>query len=180
MATTKKTDKKFDDMTEEELHGDIVPFASEYVPVDYEDALRHFEDELGGLVYFESSPYHVADKATLIGKPFIIVDIRTYDEDKWKYGVPWVTLLCVTKEPVKDQNGVERNRVVINDGGSGIASQIMGYLSRTDRRKGLLVEGGLRVSEYTYDQHVPKGTPNAIEKDGEWVLEMPAKTYYIS
>ena len=106
------------------------------------------------------------DKGNVIGVPFIIVDIRTYGEDKWKYGVPWVTLLCVTKTPVKDRQGIERNRIVINDGGSGIARQVVGFLERTDRRKGLLVEGGLRVSEYTYTDE--KGN------------ELPAKTYYLA
>lgn len=168
MAKAKTEEKHFDDMTPEELSatGEIVPFEQEFVPVDFDDAYRHFLEELGDVITFEGSPWTVVDKANVVGVPFIIMDIRTYSEDKWKYGVPWVTLLCVTKKPVTDPTGIERNRIVINDGGSGIAAQVTGYLNRSERRKGLLVEGGLRVSEYTYEDD--KGN------------ELPAKTYYLA
>ena len=47
--------RHFDEMSVEELRqtGEIVPFEQEYVPVDFDDAYRHFVEEMGDLVTFE-------------------------------------------------------------------------------------------------------------------------------
>ncbi len=130
----------------------VETYQAPYVPVSFEDALRHFEAE--GIVEFAGSPYNVVDKESLIGVPFLIVDYRFNEEGS--YG-RFVSVLAVTETD---------DRVVINDGSTGVMQQIDMLAQTYPDRKGILCKGGLRRSDYTY-----------TDTDGK---EKPASTYYIA
>jgi len=70
---------------------------------------------------FEGSPYTVVDKETLIGKEFLITDLRTFVGD---YG-PAVSVMAITKDD---------ERIVFVDGSTGIYEQVKFMSDRPDAR----------------------------------------------
>jgi hypothetical protein len=107
------------------------------------------------------------DKENLIGKPFIIVDWTFRDSDK-VFTVDPTTKQRVAKQYVslnlivKDTN----ERLVINDGGTGIFEQMLGIAEKVGgQNKAVYVPKGLRKSEYEF------------EKDGQ---AGEAVTYYLA
>jgi hypothetical protein len=139
-----------------------------YVPDSYEDLDAYFEAQ-GGLIEFKGSPYDlVKDKSTLVDRPFAIVNIRFY---KGTFGEA-CAVMAITQEG---------DKIVFNDGSSGIFSQCESMVKRVKRRGGFTCPNGLRASSYTY---VPKDLDgNSLvgtkAPDGTIYEETPATTYYI-
>ena len=103
-----------------------------------------------------------ADKARLVGVPLILIE---WTFNKSSYGeAPFVSLMAVTKSSEK---------VIINDGSTGIAKQLLDItnerVSRGHRhpQMGLAVPNGLSVSEYKW----------VDPSDGK---EKPATTFYLA
>lgn len=135
----------------------------------FDDALAIVRDVFAGDI-IESDKvlgtgFGVADeKAAFVGTPFIILKAETNPSEKGDKGRFW-SLHAVTKDGRK---------VIINDGGSGIAEQMDElttrhgdlFLATTDEKqfrrmslaKPMLVKRGLRVSNYTHPQHGPSVT----------------------
>lgn len=133
-----------------------------YVPVDFDDAIRYLQEQGVDVVEFEGSPWHVVDKKHLVGKPFLIMGYRINEGDMGTF----VSIMAMTKDEVPDINGNRTTRIVINDGSTGIRDQVIGMVTSGHFRTGMLCPNGLRVSEYTY-------TDPADGKD------KPASTYYL-
>lgn len=75
-------------------------------------------------------------KSDLIGKEFIVIDWRVNDGD---YGL-YASLAVVVREG--------NAKWIVNDGSSGIGSQLKQLTAEKGITGGLRVPGGLRVSEY--------------------------------
>lgn len=85
------------------------------------------------------------DKARLIGVPFVILSMDFNSGDQG----PFVSFLIVTKDNAK---------YVVNDGSSGIYAQLDEWFVRTAKAGGMLVEGGLRKSDYDHPIYGPATT----------------------
>ena len=131
---------------------------------DFASALAVLDD--AGIGYESISDYGdgfaVVSKDKLVDRKFIIVEWRFNDSDK-VMGKQFVSAACVTETGEK---------VIINDGGTGVCSQLA-EVSRIREESnspspfaGLLVPGGLVKSDYTYTD--AKGN------------ETEATTYYLS
>jgi hypothetical protein len=86
-----------------------------------------------------------SDKDRLIGMPFIIL---SYDFHIGDFGTTedggngyYVSIMLVTKDG---------GRYILNDGGTGIYAQLDEHNGRSQTPGGLVVNGGLRKSEYEY------------------------------
>lgn len=86
-----------------------------------------------------------ADKTRLIGVPFIILSMDFNEGDQG----PFVSFLVVTKDNAK---------YVVNDGSSGIYAQLDEWYLRTSKAGGIVVEGGLRKSDYVHEVYGPSTT----------------------
>lgn len=134
----------------------------------FDDAMRIVNDVFGGQVVEADKAmgtgFGVADeKSPYVGQPFIVLKADRNDSDKGTLKRFW-SLHCVTKSGTK---------VIINDGGTGIAAQMDALFDRhadlfdvTEKAdengestqrvqmvKPLLVKKGLRVSHYTHPEH---------------------------
>jgi hypothetical protein len=134
----------------------------EKLPETWQEIAQQFEvvDVREVLPGFSLEP----DKEKLIGRPFAIVEWIFRDSDKvMRKGVPaqYVSVSLI----VKDMN----ERLVINDGGTGIYAQLMEITRKLGpggkAKKALYVPKGLRKSEYIFDNG---------EQSGE------AVTYYLA
>ncbi len=83
-------------------------------------------------------------KDSLIGVPFIITSVRV--NATGNFG-PYVTITAVTED--------EKN-IVINDGSSGIASQMFNLVQEHGVNKPILIKNGLRKSVYYVDKETGK------------------------
>jgi len=137
--------------------------------------IRSFSDAIGvlkdsGIVPESASDYgtgfHVADKATLVGVPFVALAWRfntgAYERAPGEVG-DFVSVECVTERG---------DKVVINDGSTGICRQLRAITDQREMRghatpqHGLLCERGLAKSEYEY-----------VDDKGR---KSPAATYYLA
>ena len=117
----------------------------------------------------------VANKDTLIGVPMMIVNYRFHEGDNG----PFVSAVAITKNPVTVE-GIETSKVVINDGSTGIFSQLQNIeLQRvadgTDEIRPLYCPKGLRKSEY--ERKDENGAPILNERTGK---PERATTYYLA
>lgn len=146
-----------------ELHKETIKTATnDFAGIDFvPDTWEQVVEAMGGdVIEFEGSPYKVVDKDTLVGVPFMIVDIRfSWSE---KFDSPFCNVLALTKD---------NERVVINDGSTGIMEQMKHHLQKTKRKSGIICEGGLRKSEYTTEVY------DAFKDETK---EIQATTYYIA
>lgn len=133
------------------------------IPDSFDEAIALLTEQGEGVVEYEGSPWHVVDKKHLVGNPFIIMGWGFTQGDRGLF----VSLLALTKNPVPDTNGTFTSRVVINDGGTGIRAQWEALCLSGKAKPGTRVNGGLRVSEYTYYN----------EKEGR---DEPASTFYLA
>lgn len=108
----------------------------------------------GEVEEFDDGTEIVQDKHHLVGVPFFIVEYRFNEGGKGPRG--FVSIVAKLISP-------PHTTVVINDGGTGIMSQLM---AREDaitargqvvRRGGIHVPGGLTVSHYTNENTGPEG-----------------------
>jgi hypothetical protein len=129
----------------------------DFIPDTWEEVAEAFGGEV---LMFEGSPWKVVDKDTLIGVPFMICDVKV----SWstKYDSPFVNILALTKD---------NEKIVINDGSTGIMEQMLHMLNKSKRKAGIVCEGGLRKSDYPVTIHDGMS-------DTDKVIE--ATTYYIA
>lgn len=129
----------------------------DFIPDTWEEVAEAFAGEV---LEFEGSPWKVVDKDTLVGVPFMICDVRV----SWstKFDSPFVNILALTKD---------NEKIVINDGSTGIMEQMLHMLNKSKRKAGIVCNGGLRKSEYKVDVY------DAF-KDETKTIE--AATYYIA
>jgi hypothetical protein len=99
------------------------------------------------------------DKASLIGKPMALLEWRFNESATGRF----VSIRAVVK--VGKSNGDIR-KVIINDGSTGILQQLDSFTKQTGKQAGLIVQRGLRVSSYMYE-------------DKESGVQRPAETYYL-
>lgn len=151
----------------------ILRFVPAAAPIDWEDAISQFGDDL---VVFEGSPYHPIDKRYLVGKPFIIVGWTIQREQASSFGQEFVSLLAVTQDGIPDKaTGEVVNRVVINDGADpGILGQVRSLVNEGRMRPGMLCKNGLRMTEY-----------QARDREGNYLFnpdgsELQGQSYYIN
>lgn len=130
----------------------------DFIPDSWEEVAEAFAGEI---LVFEGSPWTVVDKKTLIGVPFMICDVRV----SWsnKYDGPFVNILAITKD---------NEKIVINDGSTGIMEQTLHMLNKSKRKAGILCENGLRASDYKV------GISDAFGNEPD--KEIEATTYYIA
>lgn len=107
----------------------------------FEDALALVQDKVGDTVNAEKElgtgfkVLNGPDKDRLIGTAFIVLSMDFNDGDQGAF----VSFLAVTEDGAK---------YVVNDGSTGIYKQLEEYAMRGGKPHGLLVNGGLRKSEY--------------------------------
>lgn len=126
---------------------------------------RRASDELGdGFVLLDDN-----GKRTLVGTPFLIIGASESEGD---YGKTMVTLRLITGD---------NRKYVINDGSTGIREQVVGYLENHDTIAGLMVDKGLRASDYRYCGDCKtvnrKNAVKCKQCDGNDLT--PATTYYL-
>lgn len=80
------------------------------------------------------------DKFRLVGVPMLLLDWNFNPGD---FGDDYISIRVLTQ----DEAG-KANKFVLNDGGSGICRDLREYTRKTNRKGGLFVRRGLRVSEY--------------------------------
>lgn len=119
-----------------------------------------------------SAGFELVEKATLIGVPFVIIEANFHEGS---YGdAEFVSVEAMTQDEKK---------VVFNDGSTGVMAQIRRIMKdRVEKgvapehaNKGILVPGGLTLSEYYRNEKTGATSNKAEGKD--WV---PARTYYLS
>lgn len=135
----------------------------DYTPTDFADALRHLQETGAEVVEYEGSPWHVIDKEQVVNRRFMIMGYRV--NPGGDFGT-FVSLMAVTDGEVRDKNGKFVNKVVINDGSTGIADQWQSMVQAGLAKVPMICPNGLRVSEYQYP-------------DPETGELRPAKTFYI-
>lgn len=94
----------------------------------------------------------VENKDDLVGVPFIVLSAKVRDGD---HG-PYMSAIIMLRD---------NSTLILNDGSTGIQTQLGAYLE-AGMAFPMLVKGGLRRSDYTYE-----------DEDGN---KKPASTYYLS
>ena len=123
-------------------------FPASYEPRTLDD-LEEFWGQAGGVVEFEGSDWDlVKDKHDLVGKPFVIADVRFYTG---KFGDACAVMAMLE---TRDQR-----KVVFNDGSTGVFRQVESMVRRHQRRGGFRCPNGLRASEYQYVEKDFDGKP---------------------
>lgn len=137
---------------------------SDGIPVaelaSFESAVEAFGTDL---VYTDGP--QLVSKADLVGVPFLIT--------AWRENVDATTGRPFTSvEAIVQENNC---KVIFNDGSTGVARQLDAIATRTGRRGGVMVGGGLRVSTYGLDAAgvpLPRGSTDRPAS--------MAATYYLS
>lgn len=128
----------------------------------FDDAIALVREQFGDVQTVSDSVlsdgFSLAEKESLEGKPFLIVDFRFNEGD---YGNDFVSVNAIEQLP-----GGGIRKVVFNDGSTGVRDQLRKFQDETGRSGGLYVKRGLRASRYKYTD------PN----DGK---EKPAVTFYL-
>lgn len=151
-------------------------FESDRNTVTFSDTeLRGIGSFAEALALVETKYGDVIDASSEIGSGFVILE----DKDAL-LNVPFVILSYAFPEGDRvDAHGIARHyslmrvvtkhneHFVVTDGGTGIYEQLDEYYVRSGRKGGLLVERGLRKSEYVYTD------PTTGEVS-------PATTYYLN
>lgn len=131
----------------------------------FADALRLAEEQYGTV---EAASAAIGDgfalltteqKQQLVGVPCIFLSWSFSPSEQGERG-EFVTVRVVTEDGRK---------LVLNDGSSGVYSQLREYTDESGRDGGLIVKRGLRKSDYTYTE--TEGKDKGKQK--------PATTYYI-
>lgn len=131
------------------------------------DDLEEYFAEHGGIIEFRGSNWTVVKKEELLSKPFTIADIRFYEGT---FGDACAILLMTA----------DNERLVINDGSTGVFQQCKFAVAKAGRRGGMYCPNGLRKSEYEYVERDFDGNPVIDPKTGEPKAPTPARTYYIA
>lgn len=107
----------------------------------------------------------LANKDNLIGVPFAVIKWQFYPG---KFADNFVTAMVVT---------ADNRKFLINDGGTGICSQLQDVTTGTGRQGGMVARHGLTRSEYEFCEDHRSSRCN--EDDGQEHTMRPAVTYYI-
>lgn len=118
-------------------------------------------EKSGAVIEIFGDGFNVVDKDELRGVPFMIVDMHFSQGD---YG-EFVSVCAITKN---------QDKVVFNDGSTGVYAQIKGLVERRGTAIGLVVERGIRVSEYYRNEKTGETANEKVNAD-----YVPAKTYYL-
>jgi hypothetical protein len=145
-----------------------------YVPRTWDELVEYAAENYGEIIEIQGSPWEVVDKAQLVGVPFMIADVRAYFSDKFARDV--VAVMLMTENALPDTRG---NHYVINDGSTGIFEQITQMIRSTGRKVGISCSGGLRVSNYEYQETDLDGEP-MLDSKGKPKPAIQASTYYIA
>jgi hypothetical protein len=135
-------------MAKETARAEVVKIGG-MIPETWEDLTAVF----GDLEELQGDPWEMVDKDRLVATPFVIADFYFSEGD---YGT--FSIIKVLDESNK--------KMVFIDGSTGVNAQLQEYAAKHERRGGLVVKRGLRVSEYEYEDE--KGR------------SIPAKTYYLA
>lgn len=129
----------------------------------FDEAVRLAAEKFGGVVdaadEIGSGFVMLDDKSKLVGEPFIIISY-SFPEGDYRNETGEMSHFAVLRLVTK-----HGDRYVITDGGHGIYSQLDEFHVRSGRQGGLLVNGGLRRSDYE------------TEVNGQM---QPATTYYLN
>ena len=139
----------------EATQGGVIEPHLDHVPETWKDVFQAFDGKITDI----PSDWDLVDKATLVGKPFVIFSFTLREGD---YGRPYVSVNAVIEGATPD---APLSRVVFNDGSTGVAKQLE-EMARQGIMGGIRCSKGLRKSEYTYTGQDGKSTP--------------ATTYYLS
>lgn len=126
-----------------------------------------FEDALKSAVQVRPE-VEVVKKRSLVDVPFVVRQIRI---NMGEFG-PFVSLVCVTEHPVP---GAESTTIVINDGSTGLARQIVAIAKQYGTEKPLFFPKGLRESTY----YIDKDTRMVVGKQPK-PNSIPASTFYLN
>lgn len=97
------------------------------------------------------------DKDLLVGVPLMVMGFTFSPGD---FGAEFCTMRVMTKTPITI-NGEQTNRIIVNDGGTGLAQQLRQWSNDHDGRMGgLKAMRGLRKSEY--DNEFGHGTTHYL------------------
>lgn len=118
-----------------------------------EDAMKLVAQSYGGVQSIEEFELGTGfkllddkDKGRLVDVPFVILHYQFNEGD---FGKDFVSVTLITAD-------ANQLRLILNDGGTGICDQLRD-VATTGRYGGIMVPGGLRVSEY--DTCVACGKP---------------------
>lgn len=119
----------------------------------WDHALTLVAEENQGEVYSSAdlgNGFEILDeKDRLIGVPLIFIQWQSYKGDFGDFVSAYVMARF-------SKDGNSAGKFVLNDGGTGIAQQLMDFTERTERNSGLVANHGLRKS--TYDNPYEPGT----------------------
>lgn len=110
------------------------------------------------------------NKAKLVGVPLLLMDWTFYDGNFGKF----VSAIVA----VKNEDGT-LGRWRLNDGSTGIANDLAKYTEETGKSGGLIVQGGLRASDYTYCSECRKPV-DVFEDANHRTSHAAAITYYLA
>ncbi len=112
----------------------------------------------------------IRDKRELVGKPFLVVEWELRNSDTNSFvdvdGIIRARQYVCVVAMMDGGKGMPAERIVFNDGGTGIRPVLEQHEAKTGHRGGLLCKG-LRVSEYEY-------------KNPETGASSQARTFYLS
>lgn len=129
------------DMPERHRNSDVYDVTELRGISSFEDALALAQEKMGDTINAEKelgTGFRVLngpDKDRLLGVTFIILSMDFNEGDQGDF----VSFLCVTEDG---------NKYVVNDGSTGIFKTLDEYRLRGGKPGALLVNGGLRKSEY--------------------------------
>lgn len=138
----------------------------------FEDAARLLSDNNVAAEFASDygTGFKVVDKATLIDKPFLILEWRFNAGD---FGSDFVSVAAVTKS---------NDKVIFNDGSTGVRKQLETVTAQrlakghAHPQAGLLCENGLTKTSYYFNSKTGE-TSSAPQTGDGWG---PASTYYIA
>lgn len=149
-----------------------------------EDALRGITTLEEAFQYFQNNSLTVADATTELGSGFTLTENKTQFDGvplmlvKWdfysgRWGTDFVAAYVLTENA---------GRFIINDGGTGICSQLQAYTERTKRQNGLLCPRGLTFSKYQVCQECNTSCAHDDDECPQCHSERlgPAQTCYIA
>lgn len=168
MATRKTSDGNADETsTEIAVNGQPKYSDDELLAVQsFDDALRLAAEYYGeeNLVSADETIGNgfrlLANKDTLIDVPFVALAWRFNPGDFGEF----ITMMVVTETGQK---------YIVNDGSTGVCSQLATYTNSTGRHGGMIVKRGLTRSDYEYEDN------SVLDSEGN-PTKRPASTYYLN
>lgn len=143
-------------------HAQTIGVASDqWADVDNWEILNALLSEtVGDLVEVSEigSGFIPVDKADMVGKPFIILDMLFKSKDKDNFG-DYVTVRGALLPPVGAARDAKLQKIVFADGGTGIYQQCVTLLKKFGRTGAYSCPNGLSRSDYTYTDDKGDETP---------------------